>query len=117
MFSLSIALGNTSWRLLFKTEEKALAAYELIGNPIIENLIIADDFGQTATCKVANVHGFLIEDMDKTQLAHVELALYQARGNVRAQNAAQTDPTLKAARFAQSPSMISQMGNGMMPRN
>jgi len=61
MFAVNIALGNTVWRLLYKDGEQAKAAYELISNPIVENLILDDDFGQQFCAKVSSIHGFMLE--------------------------------------------------------
>lgn len=111
MFIINVALGNTSWRLLYKTEDRARLAYELISNPVIENLILDDDFGQQLCAKAAHVYGFMLEDMDKTKMAHVEMALHQARTQGLATKMAQHDPALKA-QSTMSPSVLNPMGNG-----
>lgn len=116
MFCLNIALGNTSWRLLFKNEEPAKCAYALISNPNIENLIIDDDFGQQFCAKVKAIHGFMIEDMDKTKLAHIEMALHQERTRIAATKAAQVDPAIRNAQAAHGPAIINPMGNGFRPQ-
>lgn len=113
MFCLNIALGNTSWRLLYKSEEPTKKAFELISNPIIENLILDDDFGQRFCAKASSIHGFMIEDLDKTKMAHVEMALHQQRTQITAQKMAETDPGLRAARHP-GPAIIEPM-NGFRP--
>ena len=115
MFIINVALGNTSWRLLFKDEEKATHIYKRLtetssGCP----LAVSDDFGQTLYANPSSIHGFMLEDMDKTKMAHVEMALHQARTQSLATKMAQSDPALKA-QSSMSPNVISPM-NGFMPR-
>lgn len=99
MFSLSICFGNTVWAFRFKTEAKAKLAYELISNPVIENLIIEDDFGQQACIKAASIHGFQIEDMTKTKEAHIAQLLHNS--------SVQQEATRRAQTQARSPSIVS----------
>ncbi|MFA5897705.1 MAG: hypothetical protein WC829_01200 [Hyphomicrobium sp.] len=115
MFCLNIALGNTSWRLLFKTEDRARLVYEVISNPVIENLILDDDFGQQLCAKVAHIHGFMLEDMDKTKLAHVEMALHQARTQILATKMAQSDQGLRTSSMMQGPAVLNPMNGGFRP--
>ena len=115
MFCINIALGNTCWRLLFKEEIHAIAAYDLISNPAIENLVLNDDFGQQFCAKVKSIHGFMLEDLDKAKLANVELFLHQQRTQALATKAAQSDPGLRASNLMNGPAMLSPMGG--MPRN
>ena len=118
MFCLNIALGNISWRLLFKNDE-SLKAAELpfliyAGSP--DTWILAvDDFGQTVRVRQNAIHGVMVEDLDKTKLAHVELVLHQARTQSLATKMAQTDPALKADTMSRSPAILSPMGNGARP--
>lgn len=113
MFCLNIALGHTSWRLLYKTEENALEAVARFN--VIDTVKVADDFGQALEAKVASIHGYMLEDMDKTKLAHVEMALHQARTQNLATKTAQTDPGLRTAQAINGPSVLSPMGNGFRP--
>lgn len=114
MFIINVALGNTSWRLLFKEEGTAVSAYDSAMEAGRELISIVDDFGQHMTASAASIHGVMLEDMDKTKMAHVEMALHQARTQGLATKMAQTDPTLKA-NAAMSPSVLDPMGNGFMP--
>lgn len=111
MFCLNVALGNTSWRLLYKTEQGALAAVALLNVSDIAKLM--DDFGQSLEVKQASIHGHMLEDLDKTKMAHVEMALHQQRTQITAQKMAETDPGLRAARHP-GPAIIEPM-NGFQP--
>jgi len=114
MFSLSIVAGSANFRLLFKEEGKALAAYALVSRTDLENLIIEDDFGQTFCGKLNMVSAFLLEDMNKSKLAHVELILHDARTRASATQSAMSDPQLKAATMSRGPSVIQPgIGPGM----
>lgn len=95
MHSLTICLGLTSWTLLFKTEERSKSAYELFSNPLVENLIVTDDFGQCINAKASSIHGFVLEDMETSQGAAVERGLHQARAQAKAQERAMADPIIK----------------------
>lgn len=119
MFIINVALGNTSWRLLFKDEARAVTAsldlttaWERNADALIS---INDDFGQTIRMRGSAIHGMMTEDMDKTKMAHVEMALHQARTQGLATKMAQTDPALKA-QASMSPNVLNPMGNGFMPR-
>ena len=113
MFIINVALGNTSWRLLFKQEDSAKIAFEALTKGA-ERISILDDFGQELSTQPKVVHGVMLEDMDKTKMAHVEMALHQARTQGLATKMAQTDPALKA-QSAMSPSVLNPMGNGFRP--
>ena len=53
MFCLNIALGNTSWRLLYREEEKARTDYMLASNfAPMECISLRDDF----SLRVIDVH-------------------------------------------------------------
>ena len=93
MFSLSIALGSVQWRLLFKTEEAARNIAEAIQKKSAS--VLADDFGQQIVINANSYHGMLLEDMDKTKLAGVELMLQDARIRAAATKQAQSDQSLK----------------------
>jgi hypothetical protein len=113
MFAVTIALGSTAWRLLFKEEEKAQAAFELTRHREGAITFIEDDFGQKCYFPVAELHGAMFEDLEKAKMANVELFLHQQRVQAMAQKAAQSDPGLRANSLMQGPPMLSPMG---MPR-
>jgi len=53
----------------------------------------------------------MLEDMEKSKLAHIERGLHQARTQAKAQQAATQDPVLKSAAMMRGPAMIDPMGN------
>jgi hypothetical protein len=112
MFCLNIALGNIAWRLLFKDEKNALNALALFN--VTDTVRVIDDFGQSLEAKVSSIHATLLEDLDKTKMAHVELALHQQRMNVMATKLAQTDPQLRA-NATNGGAIIAPMGGGGRP--
>ena len=116
MFCVNIAMGNASWRLLFKEEEKAKAVFEaLTPLPLSTKTIQAeDDFGQVCKITVESIHGLLFEDLDKAKMANVELFLHQQRTQALAQKAAQSDPGLRTASMMNGPRVLDPMG---MQRN
>lgn len=117
MFIVNVALGNTSWRLLFKDEAKALGEFNLICAQLHEAspIKMQDEFGQTFFGNTSAIHGVMFEDMDKTKMAHVEMALHQARTQGLATKMAQHDPALKAQSNMGGPSVLNPMGNGFRP--
>ena len=118
MFSLTIAVGNTSWAFMFKTQEtldKATKPLHSIyeGFTAQKTLVIIDDYGQHADLIVASIHGFVSEDLSVSKGAHIERALQQARTHAEAQTAWQNDPAARAA--ARGPSVLApgmHMPNG-----
>ena len=115
MFCINIALGNTCWRLLYRDEEKAKAAFELTRHRDGAITFIEDDFGQKMYFPLSSLHGSMFEDLDKAKLANVELFLHQQRTQALATKAAQSDPGLRASSLMNGPAMLSPMGG--MPRN
>jgi hypothetical protein len=113
MHSITVIFGPASLRFLFKTKEKAEAHKNFRTDHPTQDLIIDDDFGTHAEIKALSIHGIIIEDMDVSKLAGVELMLHNTRIQAAAQHRAQSDPGLRAAR--QGPAVISPMGgmNGM----
>lgn len=116
MFSLSIMLGSGQWRLLFKTEEKAIGALNFISEPTPEDFVgrrrLEDDFGQIVICGEKTVLACLLEDLNQSKLAAVELTLHDARIRAKATQAAQTDPAMREASRAPGPSVLTPMGAG-----
>jgi hypothetical protein len=117
MHLLTVIFGPTPtpWAMLFHKEELAQAAFSTIETAQQSKaayLSITDEFGQRANFTVADIHGFMLEDMEKSKLAHIERGLHQARTQARAQAAAAADPVLKNAAMMQGPPMLSPMGNG-----
>ena len=108
MFSLAIMIGSGQWRLMFRTEDKALTAVNLLDAALINKrcVQVIDEFGQTFSGMPL---GWLLEDMDKSQGAAVELALHNARTQKKATTMAQSDPALKQSMIGQ-PGIVAPMG-------
>ena len=110
MFCINVALGSTSWRLLFKDEETANKAFDVLVLLDAQNdCKIKDDFGQVLFARTEAIRGVMFEDLDQTKLAHIEMALHQARTQNQAQKMAASDPSLRAGSNAGGPAIISPM--------
>jgi hypothetical protein len=97
MHIISIAFGTAPaiWQFVFKTEEDAQKAWlDVVKSG---RITVTDDFGQTATFDTNNITGRMIENLDKSQLAHVERSLRQQRMQAKFQKAAEADPEIRAA--------------------
>ena len=116
MYLLTIVFGPspTPWSLLFEKPELADKTFSNIRDAKKSGDLcvgISDEFGQGAMIDVASIHGFMLEDMEKSKLAHIERGLHQARTQAKAQQAATQDPVLKSAAMMRGPAMIDPMGN------
>ena len=117
MYLLTVVFGPspTPWSLLFEKPEladKAFADLETVKHRASDGVVtIADEFGQRTVIDIASIHGFMLEDMEKSKLAHIERGLHQARTQAKAQQAATQDPVLKSAAMMRGPAMIDPMGN------
>jgi hypothetical protein len=105
---MTVVFGPTSLGFLFKTKEKADAHRNFRTDHPTQDLIIDDDFGSHAEIKAMSIHGIIIEDLDVSKLANVEMMLHEARSRSSAQHRAQSDPALRAVR--QGPSVLTPMG-------
>lgn len=114
MFSITLALGNQAWRLLYKNEEKAALAFGKLQSARQEELFLDDEFGQTVQICKNGLTGFLFEDLEKMKMAHVEMALHNARLQSMANKAAQADPGLRANAMMNGPGVLTPM-NGFRP--
>ena len=112
MFSLTIALrGNPiSWTLLYHKEETARAAFKLISAG--QFFEVGDDFGQEIFLPTNSHCAVLLEDLDKSALAHIERALHAARTNSKGQARMQQDPMLRASTLTRGPDVLQPMRNG-----
>jgi len=113
MFSITIAVGDAQWRLLYKDEDRVKKILDNLDQLKHEPnfLTLEDDFGQICFLVCNSVHGVLFEDLEKTKMAHVELGLHQARVQAAAQKAAQADPGLRANAMMNGPSVLSPMNS------
>jgi hypothetical protein len=116
MFSLTIAFGETPamWRLLFKTQESASAIYDKFlqtpGPGFDTGVPFTDDFGQSCYIKPDSITGIMLEDLDLSKQAGVEMMLHNARTQAQAQAQARQEPALRSA--GQGPSVFVPGMNG-----
>ena len=73
MHLLTIIFGPspTPWALLFAKVEladSALTELKLKKKEGLGEVTLHDDFGQQATIEVASIHGFMLEDLEKSKL-------------------------------------------------
>ncbi len=117
MFCITLALKDNPvvWTLLYKTEEAATTHFKFYQDCQPDSSIgLGDDFGQTCDVKKSCVAGAMLEDLDKSMMAHVERGLHNARTQARAQQLAANDPVLKTAAMSRGPAMFDPtMQNGM----
>lgn len=112
MYSLTIAIGPTMWSLLFHNEENAKKQEAAIttGMNTAMQFGVQDDFGQKLQAIPGSVHGWMLENLDETKMAHCERMLHQTRTQSQAQRMAESDPTLRLGQQLRGPAMISPMG-------
>lgn len=111
MFALTIVFGptGTTWRLLWRNKENAEAAFGYYEKPTglnLDTFNITDDFGQHCLLLRRDIHGAMLEDMDQSMNAHIQSAMHQARMQAKGQEAAETDPVLRAARARSGPAIL-----------
>lgn len=113
MHSLSVALGPVVWRLIFNTQEKAEAAKTRFAFVTGDVISLTDDYGQEIRVISDSVTGVMLEDLDRSKLAYVAMALHQARSQAEAQKMAATDPVLRNAHNSRGPAVLTPgMPNG-----
>jgi len=114
MFCITIALVDNQvvWTLLYNSEDSAMNSWKKITD--LPGQTLSDDFGQTAMVERSRIAGAMLEDLDKSMLAHIERGIHNARTQAKAQQIALNDPILKTAAMArgQSPAIFSPQGNG-----
>jgi len=140
MFSLTIVFGTNApvlWTLLYQTEERAKSAYEecvVATQPSYQAgasgavdfspraalrhtcfVALKDDFSQVACIDAANIHGFMIEDMDRSQLGQIEKGIHDRRGQMKMEQMCASDPSLRQSSRQPSMPILQPMGNGFRP--
>lgn len=117
MFALSVCFGpaNTVWRFLFNEEPAARAAYSSLRfnapQGSFDDVEIVDDYGQSARFH-GYANGVMLEDLDKSKIAHVEHTCHEQRIRAAASTRLTNDPEIKAAMNAQ---MNAQRSGVMTP--
>ena len=121
MFSLTIVFGPGPmvWTLMFKTKESAEHANDLCETFSTDSLFLCDDFGQKCAITGTGLHGYMLEDLDQSKLAHIERALHQTRTKLKADELADADPAIRQARRQSQGGlgMIQPMPGGMVAPN
>lgn len=102
MHSLSIAIGMMSWRMLYEDEDRAKVAYALLKDKTVPDIEITDDYGQVGTFKPMACPAVMLEDMEKSKMAEIAIALHRQKVQMLAQKMAEADPAIRAARQMQS---------------
>ena len=99
MFSLTIVFGPGPmvWTLMFKTAEVAISNKNKLDADAEGNIDLVDDFGQSCSIRSEEIHGWMLEDLEQSKLAHIERALHQTRVKVKADEMARADPVIRAA--------------------
>ena len=104
MFSLTIVFGpsSTVWTLMFKTEESSQNCITIIGSDNATSMtVLADDFGQKCTLRTSEIHGWMIENLEQSKLARIEMELHAVRTKLKANEIADADPMIRQARARQ----------------
>jgi hypothetical protein len=117
MHLLSIVFGPTptAWAMLFQKPELADKAFfdlEVAKRERKETVSVFDEYGQRAVFETVEIHGFMLEDLEKSKVAQIERGLHQARTQARAQQQAAADPILSNAARIQGAPVLQPMGNG-----
>lgn len=119
MFCITIKFKNepSAWTLVYHSDEAMRQAWKQASTETDAGMhyVLADEFGQECSVPVTCVAGVILEDLDKSILAHVERGLHNAHIQATADKTALNDPTLKEHRRTrtQSPGIFNPMGNGM----
>jgi len=85
---------------MFKTEESARNALAA-ANTDSSTVTWLDDFGQEATIDRNQIHGSMLEELDKSKLARIEMELHAVRTKLKANEIADADPMIRQARARQ----------------
>jgi hypothetical protein len=108
MHTVTIAFGAGNpimWALLFNDKNRAEESFAA-ATSIADKVVLVDDFGQQAAFNTQSIHAVMLEDLDKSRLAHCERTLHQARTQAKAQELAESDSILRAARARQAGSPV-----------
>lgn len=118
MFAITIAFGAQSWRLLYKTQERAEAHFAEFEQPADKTTqfsasthkVFIDDFGQRAVLKMDAVIGAMFENLEESKLGTIEMGLHQQRTQMSFQQRAESDPTIRSAAAMRGPAVLTPMG-------
>lgn len=99
MYSLTVLAGpvGSTVQFLFKEEKDAKESRDLFRSAThdTDRISIKDDFGTEGDFRRSEVFAVLLESLAGSGDAVIERTLQQAKTNLKAQNKAANDPTLK----------------------
>jgi hypothetical protein len=95
MFAITVIVRTIPFRFVYKEEAAALLAISALSTIALDFITLTDDFGQTLYCKREHLSGWIVEDLERSKLAAVEIMLHQQRTQNLAQKMAQSDPSLR----------------------
>lgn len=121
MFSLTICLGAASWRLIYKTEDKAAQHYATARAPDRtvdfnpnEHFELEDDFGQRACFRRSAIVAVMLENLMQSRAGSIEFGMHNAYTQRDLQKRMQADPSFRSP--MSGPAMLNPMGNGPFPQ-
>ena len=118
MWSITLTVGPVPFKLLFKTEEKAVAQWEKFKNrfkesdPSTGEIEFIDDFNQVVSGNSNTFGCGIYENMDISRQAHIANSLHQAKTHNEGQKAIEADISMR-----RGPPVLAPMGAGPPPWN
>lgn len=108
MFSLSVIAGPTVWMFAYNKLDTAEEVFKALEQAVTDSraVMVSDDYGHRAMLRPTAV---LLEDLNKSKMAHVGRMIHDAEIRSLAVKQAQTNPALR------SPTVASPMFSGGMP--
>ena len=119
MFSITVVFGPgpTSWRFLYKSLAGAEKYDAHLTDHPTQDLQIADDFGQKAKIKSTQIHAIMLENMEESKQAGIEVSMHDMRTKATIQARIQSDPAIRAAMQQRGPAVLTPVGpNGFGPQ-
>ena len=120
MFTITVVFGNVSAALMYRDRDVAQRSWSALTKNIpidrypaitsSEELTISDEFGRSIYLPTGMLYGAILEDMNSSTEATIEISMHNARTQVKAQKRASSDPELRAAQMGHGPSVLTPMG-------
>ena len=119
MHRINIVFGpvGTMFTFLYKTEEGARKA--LVDGVVVNDeskFLIADDFGQSGEFARPSIHALMLEDMEQSGAASIEIGLHNARTQAKGNQLAEQDPKLRTAAMMRGNGLFMGGHPGPVPR-
>lgn len=116
MHRITVVFGSSGTQFFYSDRanaERAFDSLEAAKKAQGTTVSIADEYGQRACLDVAAIHGYVLENLEESKLAHIELGLHQARMQAKANEMGRVDPVLRTAAMHQGGMpILSPQGNG-----